>query len=243
MNLTKAEQTLGNLILQARSSKSPVQGKSVDHGVDLNGAYRIQEASQGQRVHKGYKLGLISPAKQQQMNIDTPIYGRIYADMLYQNRVKVSDFVQPRIEPEMALVLRDAIAPDANAGVVAQAIGGYFIGVDILDSVWLDFKFTASEVVADNTSGGGFLMAGRMSDSIQTGLLRLFLNGELQSEGHTDALGNPLQRVQWLAQCVGVLPAGAIVFLGSPTAAVPLKTGTLEVVGPDGHVLITKIVE
>jgi 2-keto-4-pentenoate hydratase len=98
------------------------------------------------------------------MGINTPIFGRIYADMLYQNRVILADFVQPRIEPEIAVVLRDGISPDDSTEGLSGS-SGYFLGVDVLDSVWQDYKFTASEVVADNTSGGGFLLAGRMSRS------------------------------------------------------------------------------
>ncbi len=241
MALPAAEQALAELIQQARSSKTTVAGKDSNRGVDLPGAYRIQEATQGERLLKGYKLGLVSPAKQQQMGITTPIYGRIYANAICQKNLSIGDYIQPRIEPEIAVVLRDGIAPEANAGVVSQAVGGYFLGVDILDSVWQDFKFNAVEVVADNSSGGGFLLSGRMSNGFSGGMLRLYLNGELLTEGHSDGLGNPIQRLQWLAQQVGGLAAGTIVFFGSPAAAVPLKAGMLEVTAPDGHILIAKI--
>jgi 2-oxo-3-hexenedioate decarboxylase len=241
MALSAAEQALAQTIQQARTSKTLIAGKNGDHGVDLAGAYRVQVALQGERVLKGYKLGLVSVAKQQQMGVTTPIYGRIYADAITQKKVSLSDFIQPRVEPEVVAVLRDAIAPDANAGVVTQAVGGYFLGVDILDSVWQDYQFTAEEVVADNSSGGGFLLARRMGDSLAGGLLRLYLNGELQTEGHTDALGNPIQRLQWLAQQVDGLAAGAIVFFGSPAASFPLTARMLEVTGLDGHSLIAKI--
>jgi 2-keto-4-pentenoate hydratase len=243
MELTEREQALADLIEEARASRSPAAGKAADRDVDLPGAYRIQAARRGSRVLKGYKLGLVSPAKQQQMGLDTPIYGPVYADMIQQNGFSLGDFVQPRMEPEIAAVLRDAVPPDANAGMIAQAVGGCFIGVDILDSIWQDYKFSAAEVVADNTSGGGFLLSGRMSEQIPGGMLRLYLNGDLQTEGHTDALGNLVQQLQWLAGCVGGLAAGAIIFFGSPAAAVPAQVGTLEVVGPDGLVLVARITE
>jgi 2-keto-4-pentenoate hydratase len=243
MELTTQEQTLYDLIQQARANHTLIEGKAADRGVDLSGAYRIQAARRGARALRGYKLGLVSPAKQQQMGIDTPIYGPIYADMLYQSAFSLGGFVQPRIEPEIVAVLRDVIYPDANAGMIARAVGGYFLGVDILDSIWRDYKFTLTEVVADNTSGGGFLLAGRMSEQITGGMLRLYLNGNLQAEGHTDSLGNFIQRLRWLAGCVGGLAAGAIIFFGSPAAAVPAQSGTLEVVGPGGLSLVAKITE
>jgi 2-keto-4-pentenoate hydratase len=242
MELSAQEQALHDLIEEGRTNRTPTQGKG-DHGVDLPSAYRIQEARRCTRVLKGYKLGLVSPAKQQQMGLDTPIYGPVYADMLRQNGFSLTDFVQPRIEPEIAVVLRDAVPPDANVGAISQVVGGYFLGVDILDSVWQDYKFNVAEVVADNTSGGGFLLSGRMSEQIAGGMLRLYLNGDLQTEGHTDGLGNLVQRLQWLAGCVGGLDAGAIIFFGSPAAAVPAQVGTLEVVGPNGPTLVARITE
>jgi 2-keto-4-pentenoate hydratase len=242
MELTEQEQALQDLVEEGRMNRTLAQGKA-HHSVDLPGAYRIQAARRGTRVLKGYKLGLVSPAKQQQMGLNTPIYGPIYADMLHQNGFSLTDFVQPRIEPEIVAVLRDDVPPDANAGMISQAVGGYFLGVDILDSVWQDYKFNVVEVVADNTSGGGFLLSGRMSEQMAGGMLRLYLNGNLQAEGHTDGLGNLVQRLQWLAGCFGGMAAGAIIFFGSPAAAVPAQAGTLEVTGPGGLMLVAKITE
>jgi 2-keto-4-pentenoate hydratase len=241
MQLTDAEKKLQDIVLKARADRMTVEGKDGGRGVDLDGAYNIQAASQGDRVLKGYKLGLISTAKQQQMGINTPLYGRIYADMLRQNGIRLSDFIQPRLEPEIAVVLRDPVTEDSSAEAIVQAIGGYFLGVDILDSVWQDYKFTAPEVVADNTSGGGFLLAGRLSETMPTGTLRMYLNGELAAEGPINELGDPVQRLQWLARAVGGLQAGMIVFFGSPAAAVPTQTGTLEVVDSEGNTLVGSI--
>jgi 2-oxo-3-hexenedioate decarboxylase len=241
-DLTTDEQALYDLLQQARADKLPVAGKNARRGVDLAGAYRIQEASQGERILKGYKLGLISPAKQQQMGLDTPIYGRIYADMLHQNHISMSDFIQPRMEPEIAVVLRDAILPDASEDAVSEAIGGYFLGVDILDSIWSDYQFSAPEVIADNASGGGFLLAGAMSNAGEGGMLRLYLNGKMLAEGTIVSTGNPIERLQWLSGQVGGLSAGMIIFFGSPAAAIPVQPGTLEIVGAGNHRLIGKII-
>lgn len=243
MTLTKNEQSLFDLINQHRTDRTTTEGKNAERGVDLPAAYRIQAAGQSSRVLKGYKFGLVSPAKQQQMGINTPLYGRIYADMLFQNCVPLGNFIQPRLEPEVAVVLRDAITPDMTVGAIARCVGGYFLGVDILDSVWKDYKFTAPEVVADNTSGGGFVLSERMTTTIPDGSLRLYLNGEMLATGLVVELGNPLQKLQWLAGEVGGLGAGMIIFLGSPAASIPAQAGTLEVVDSDGSALIVVIRE
>jgi 2-keto-4-pentenoate hydratase len=243
MTLNDAERTLADLIIQHRADKTTTPGKDDSRGVDLAGAYRIQAANQGDRELKGYKFGLISPAKQEQMGISQALTGPIYADMLQSDTVSLGDFIAPRLEPEVAVVLRDDLSAEATVGAAAQAVGGYFLGVDILDSIWEGYKFTAPEVVADNTSGGGFLLGEQMSPTVPGGTLRMFLNGELQVEGHLSVLGNPVQSLQWLARTLGGLDAGMIIFFGSPAASIPAKPGILEVADSAGNILTAKIVE
>jgi len=241
MTLSAQEQTLSDLIQDARASRKMVQGKDQERGVTTEGAYRIAQANQGQRILKGYKLGLISPAKQQQMGINSPIYGPIYADTLYQKTVSLGDFIQPRFEPEIALVLRASVASGASPDAISAAIGGYFLGVDILDSIWAGYQFTLPEVVADSTSCGGFLPGLTLMEHMPNGTLQLYIDGKQQSAGDLAALGNPVQQLGWLAQMVGGLKESMIVFLGSPASAVPAQVGTLEVVTSEGHSMVAKI--
>ena len=69
-------------------------------------------------------------------------------------------------------------------------------------------------------------------------MLRLYLNGELLTEGHSDALRQSDPTLA-MAGAAGRYDwhAGAIVFFGSPAAAVPLQAGTLEVTGRIGQLL------
>ncbi len=61
------------------------------------------------------------------------------------------------------------------------------------------------------------------------------------AEGPVEALGDPGERLLWLAERVGGLRAGQVVFLGSPAQAVPLARGVLEVWG-EGDVLLARVV-
>ena len=241
MNLTNEEQALLSVIQEARAGKKTTPGKDESRGVTLEGAYRIQQANRGERVLKGYKFGLLSPAKQSQMGISTPLYGPIYMDTIYQNRVSLSDFIQPRFEPEIAAILRDPIPAGASAQSIEAAIAGYFLGVDILDSIWEGYKFTAAEVAADNTSQGGFLPSQVMRLSRPQGELGLYMNGAFRCGGDLAELGDTVERLAWLAETVGGLEAGMMIFFGSPAAAIPAETGALEVVAADGHVMVAKI--
>lgn len=221
----------------ARASGKTLPGGR-EWGVGVEEAYRIQEALFSSPL-KGYKLGLVSEAKQRQMGVHEPIFGRVLAGMLWE-RVNLSKLIQPRAEPEVAVVLRADLPPGVSPGRAYQAIGGYFLAVDILDSVWEGYRFTLPEVVADNASGGGFLLALRRLDRLPRGSLRLYLNGEKVAEGAVEALGDPGARLSWLAERVGGLSAGQVVFLGSPAAAVPLVRGVLELWG-EGGVLLARV--
>jgi len=221
---------LKQAIDEARTQQHTLQSRKIVKDLSLEEAYTIQKLRSQERTIKGYKLGLLSPAKQQQMGIDQPIYGRIFPEMLLESPVSLSSFIQPRVEPEIALILKQDLSASATSGEAAEAIGGFFLGVDVLDSVWANYKFMIQEVVADNTSGGGFLLGEHLFPAFPVGTLRLFLNDTLLSEGSTEALGNPEERLLWLAQQVGGgLKRGQIIFLGSPAAAQPARPGTLRV--------------
>jgi len=213
----------------ARCRRERRLADSIVSAVELPAAYRVQAALAEGRPLSGYKLGLLSPAKQAQMGISAPIYGRILDGMLMEGPVSLATFLQPRVEPEIAVVLRGPIAAGATPGAIHAAIGGYYLAVDILDSVWRGYKFTIAEVVSDNASGGGFLLGPQRFDAAPHGALRLWLNGRIAGGGPVDSLGDPGERLAWLASQTGSLPAGAAVFLGSPAAAVPAEPGTLEV--------------
>ncbi len=241
MKLNAAEQALADVIAEARRNRISMPGRAREWDVDIAGAYRIQRHLQTQADCVGYKLGLISPAKQAQMGVQQPIYGRIRRSMLLEGEVRLSDFIQPRLEPEIAVVLRKALPAEAEPGMAAHAVGGYFLGVDVLDSVWMDYCFSTVEVIADNASGGAFLLGNRLLEAPPSGTLRLYLNGVLRCEGPMDALGNVEERLCWLARSVGGLAAGQIVFLGSPGQAVPAEAGVLEVRSADDPLLLAKV--
>lgn len=215
--------------------------KKGDGPVGLEEAYGVQEALGEGRELRGYKLGLLSPAKQQQMGVDAPIHGRVYAKMIVESPVDLGAFIQPRFEPELAVVLRDDVPPDATPGLASLAVGGVFLAIDFLDSVWEGYDFDITDVVADNASGGGFLLGDRLLELPLDGELRLYLNGELLAGGPLDVLGDPAERLAWLAGEVGGLGSGQVVFLGSPVAAQAVGPGALELRGPEGSVLTARL--
>ncbi len=235
----EAANALMERVRKARTERRTVEKDGA--GVDLASAYGIQQSLGNGRDLKGYKLGLISPAKQEQMGLDAPIYGRVYAEMVLESPVSLSSFIQPRMEPELAVVLDHDVSAGAEPEAAYLAIAATFLAVDFLDSVWAGYSFGIADVVADNASGGGFLLGERLLEGPFTGDLRLYVDGETFAEGPLGVLGNPGERLAWLAGEVGGLSGGQIIFLGSPAAAQEARPGTLELRGPQDSVLVARI--
>lgn len=243
MKLNQGENALLGHIRQARESRSTTTPRAEELSVRLDGAYKIQAALGKGRTLKGYKLGLISTAKQIQMGIDSPIYGRVYPEMLLENPVRLSEIVQPRLEPELAVVLNADLPPASSPGAARLAAGGIFLAIDLLSSIWEGYKFSIADVVADNTSGGGFLLGDRLLNEPLEGDLRLYQDGKMLTEGPVEDLGNIEEALVWLSETVGGLKSGQVIFLGSPAAALEARPGTIELHGPQDSVLIACLEE
>jgi 2-keto-4-pentenoate hydratase len=241
VDLSDGENALLSHIREARENRETTAPKAEELGVGVEGAYKVQAAMGEGREVLGYKVGLISPAKQAQMGVDSPIHGRVYEGMILESPVSLSSMVQPRLEPELAAVLGEDLPPDASPGAAHSAIGGIFLAVDFLSSVWEDYEFGAADVVADNVSGGGFLLGERLLIEPLEGNLRLYHNGQLLTEGPVGDTGNIGERLAWLSKAVGGLKAGQAIFLGSPAAAQEAVAGTIEVYGPKGSVLVAEV--
>ena len=243
MDLSDGENALLSRIREARENRETTARKAEELGVGVESAYKVQAAMGEGREVLGYKVGLIAPAKQAQMGVDSPIYGRVYEGMILQSPVSLSSMLQPRLEPELAVVLGEDLPPDASPGAAHMAIGGIFLAIDFLSSVWEGYEFGAADVIADNASGGGFLLGERLLIEPLEGNLRLYHDGRLLTEGPIGDVGNIGERLVWLSKAVGGLKAGQTIFLGSPAAAVEGVPGTIELHGPRGSVLVADLQE
>ena len=241
MNLSDDENVLLAHIREAREKGETTPPKAEELGVDIEGAYRVQAALGEGREVIGYKLGLIKPEDQAQTGVDSPIYGLVYEDMIFESPVPLSSLLQPQFEPEIAVVLGEGLPPGTSPGAAHAAIGGIYLAIDFLSNVWEDGAPVVADVVANNVAGGGFLLGERLLNEPLEGNLRLYHNGQLLTEGPVGEIGNIGERLVWLSETVGGLGAGQTIFLGTPAAPQEAVVGTIELHGPRNSVLVADL--
>ena len=104
-------------LLEAEATGQQIGLLSLRHpDIGMDDAYAIQNAiyraklAAGRKVI-GWKIGLTSRAMQSALNIDVPDSGILFDDMAFDTGATVPKgrFIQPRIEAEIAFVMKAAI--------------------------------------------------------------------------------------------------------------------------------------
>ena len=234
-------EALAERLALATSDKQPIPKLTIEEpDLDVVDAYRIQRIGIDNRVAAGetvigYKLGLVSRAKQEAMGVAEPLWGWLTDGMCHEEEapLDVSGLIHPRAEPELAFLLRDDVdARTATAPTVLRATAGVFPALEVLDSRYEKFQFTLPDVIADNGSAARIVLGGRlvspMDFDVQREGMVLRCDGEVVDTAAGAAIaGNPAAVVAWLARVAGGLPAGSIVLSGGLTAPVRLAPGTV----------------
>jgi 2-keto-4-pentenoate hydratase len=242
MSRVDVDASADRLLAAYRSGKTidPLTSSHADLTVDE--AYAIQQRQAETRIAAGariagFKIGLTSAAMRQQFGVDQPDYGHLFADMLYaaDEPIPASAFLQPRAEPEVALVLGAALqGPGLSVADVLSATAYALPAIEIIDSRITDWRITLEDTIADNASSGGVVVGGTATPiaGLDLSLLGCVLrrNGRIQLTGAGAAvMGSPLHAATWLANTLtarGVeLAAGHLILTGSITAAIPVQAG------------------
>ena len=202
-------------------------------------AYAVQKQSIDRRLKRGEKLvgvkmGLTSRAKMVQVNVDEVVWGRLTDAMRLEEGASLSRkrYVHPRIEPELAFLLKAPLTGVVTAAEAMAAVAGIAPAMEIIDSRYQNFKFALPDVIADNSSSSGFVVgdwARPDQDFSNLGIV-MEVNGRPVEIGSTAAiLGNPSRSLVAAARLAGAalgrLEAGWIILAGGATAAHSLKVG------------------
>jgi len=185
----------------------------------------------------GRKIGLTSAAVQNQLGVEQPDFGVLFADMDVSDldEVPMAGLLQPRIEAEVAFVLGADLAdgdlgPDQIRAAVAYAVAA----LEIVDSRVAGWDITIADTVADNASSARFVLGARRVglDAFEPvdAVMELSVDGEVVSRGTGVAcLGDPLLALAWLARATrdfgDPLRAGQVVLSGALGPMVPVRPG------------------
>lgn len=209
---------------------------------DAGVGYQIQEINtkhwiaHGRRL-VGRKIGLTSTAVQQQLGVDQPDFGMLFADMAACDGEPISAgaVLQPKAEAEIAFVLeRDLDVAQPTVADVLRSIACAVVAIEVVGSRIANWNIRLLDTVADNASSGMFVL-GNTPHSL-TGLdlrdctMQMTRGEQVVSTGVGHAcLGHPLNATLWLARkMVEVgrpLRAGDVVLSGALGPMVAAKPG------------------
>lgn len=205
-------------------------------------AYEVQRQAIALRVRRGerrvgIKMGFTSRAKIMQMGISDMIWGRLTSSMIVEEGgpMDFSRFIHPRVEPEIAFLLKRPLFGLVTPMQAMDAVEAIAPALEIIDSRYDNFKFSLSDVVADNASSSGFVTGPWVKPDIDFSNLGLVLNfdGKPVQIGSTAAImGHPIRSLvaaaRFAAEAGEPLQTGWIVMAGGATAA--------EALSPNQHV-------
>ncbi|WNC71335.1 fumarylacetoacetate hydrolase family protein [Thalassotalea psychrophila] len=208
----------------------------------LESAYAVQQINtqhwqQAGRRTVGVKAGLTSKSVQSQLGVDQPDFGVLYADMFIGDgeTVAIDAVLQPKVEAEIALVLKndiDVVNPTIVDIINATAYA--LPAIEIVGSRIAEWNINIVDTIADNASSGLFVLGSKpvaLSDlDLRLCGMVMERRGEQVSTGAGQAcLGNPLNAAVWLAKTFvengTPLKAGDIILTGALGPMVQVAPG------------------
>ncbi|MEM8786940.1 MAG: 2-oxo-hept-4-ene-1,7-dioate hydratase [Pseudomonadota bacterium] len=218
-------------------------------GMDMDDAYAVQAALFRAKVAAGcgvigWKIGLTSRAMQDALKIDIPDSGVLFDDMQFEtgDRVPAGRFIQPRIEAEIAFVMKSALG---GAGVTREdvlAATDYVApALEILDTRILRVDpdtgtpRTVFDTISDNAANAGVVLGTQRHDVDALDLrwvgAIVARDGGVEETGlGAGVLNDPVESMVWLARRMSAygqsIAPGHVVLSGSFIRPVECPPGT-----------------
>jgi 2-keto-4-pentenoate hydratase len=183
----------------------------------------------------GCKIGATGKRMQEYLGLSGPAAGFMPVATVFRadGAVRFADCIKPGVECEVAVHLaRDLPPGDHTAATVADAVGEFTAGIEIVENRYEDLKTLGTPtLIADQV----YHVASVVGDqggvdwhALDIGALRgrILIDGEERDAGVTsDLMGHPFNCLAWLAgssvaAAFGGLKAGQWVMLGSVTPPV-----------------------
>lgn len=207
-------------LLAAETSGEQIGLLTIAHSeMGMDDAYAVQNAiyraklAEGRKV-VGWKIGLTSKAMQYALNIDIPDSGILFDDMVFDHSavVPAGRFIQPRIEAEIAFVMKSSIGgANVTRDDVIAATDYVAPSIEILDTRILRVDPASGvtrkvyDTISDNAANAGIVL-GDKQHAVDAFNLRWVgaitsKNGEVEETGlGAGVLNDPVESVVWLAR-------------------------------------------
>jgi 2-oxo-hept-3-ene-1,7-dioate hydratase len=229
---------------------------TLDDAYAIQAAQMVQKRAQGRRII-GWKIGLTSKVMQAALGIETPDSGVLYDDMAFESgeTVPAGRFIQPRVEAEIAFVMKSPLEGEVTREAVLAATDYVTPALEILDTRIMrsdpatGVARTICDTVSDNAANAGIVLGAARHDPQDvdlrwTGAI-VSKNGAVEATGLGAAvLNDPVTGIVWLARRMGQygqrIEAGQVILSGSFIAPIecPARTAIAADFGPFGHVCI-----
>ena len=236
-----AAERYASLLLNAEAKRMPIDPFSASDPAFLpEDAYRIQDRIASEHIRRGempigYKVGMTTKPIQKLFGSDEPDYGVLFdANEIHGGVVETAELIQPKVEGEIAFVLREDLFGTTYTGEDILRVTEYaFPAIEIVDCRIKDWTFRIQDTIADSAACGRFLLTERRPYSgadLRNVRLRAYKNDVFLAEGAgCDVLGNPADSVAWLANKLGsrglALRKGMVILSGSLVGMHPASSG------------------
>jgi 2-oxo-hept-3-ene-1,7-dioate hydratase len=217
-------------------------GMTMDDAYAVQAAWVARKLAGGRRII-GRKIGLTSKAMQQALAIDIPDSGVLFDDMDFADGATIPPdrFIQPRIEAEIAFVMKSPLAgADVTVRDVLNATDYVTPSIEILDTRILRVDpetkkaRTIVDTISDNAANAGIVLGGRWMrpDEVDLRWMGAVLsrNGVVEETGlGAGVLNHPALGLVWLARRLALygerLEPGQVVLSGSFIRPVEARHG------------------
>src|SRR5580692_9741144 len=219
-------------------------------GLTLAQAYRVAPLlravfeARGEII-TGRKIGFTNREMWKVYGVQSPIWGyitnRTTQELASTQAIRVKDFVEPRIEPEIMFGLKAAPLPGMSEAMLLDCTEWVALGYEVVQSIFPGWKFAAADAVAAHCVHGALLIGARHAiaprkaewqHELASFTVQLYCNGKLSQRGSGAlVLNSPLLSLRSLIELLAndthnpPLRAGEIISTGTLTLAMPVSAG------------------
>jgi 2-oxo-3-hexenedioate decarboxylase len=241
---------IGSEILAATDAARPITPfSSRGTEVPLADAYRVSHwLEQARRARGetavGRKVGFTNRNIWPEYNVYAPNWGyvtnRSVRDLAEMSVLPLAPFAEPRIEPEIVFGLKRTPSPDMDEAALMDCIAWVAHGYEIVQSIFPEWKFTATDTTAANALHGALLIGPRQHVRDAADWIAPLANFEvvlyrdnepIDRGAGRNVLGSPLSALRHVVVLLSEDPvnpplaAREIVSTGTLTRAFPVKPG------------------